>query len=70
MAGNSSSRTFPVVNAVQPVFGGGTQQGDAFVMKLVPDGSALVYSTYLGGSGNDYPNLRTICQFSDFFWRK
>src|ERR1019366_175511 len=27
--------------------------GDAFVAKLSPTGSALVYSTYLGGSGND-----------------
>src|SRR4029077_13158286 len=26
---------------------------DAFVTKLSPTGSALVYSTYLGGSGND-----------------
>ena len=26
---------------------------DAFVTKLNPTGSALVYSTYLGGSGND-----------------
>jgi hypothetical protein len=30
-----------------------TQSFEAFVTKLVPDGSALVYSTYLGGSGND-----------------
>jgi hypothetical protein len=27
---------------------------DAFVAKLNPTGSALVYSTYLGGSGEDY----------------
>src|SRR5207247_6734035 len=27
--------------------------GDAFVTKLDPDGSALVYSTYLGGSAFD-----------------
>ena len=28
---------------------------DAFVTKLNPAGSALVYSTYLGGAGADYP---------------
>ena len=28
---------------------------DAFVAKLSADGSSLVYSTYLGGDGNDYP---------------
>ena len=27
---------------------------DAFVTKINPAGSALVYSTYLGGSGDDY----------------
>src|SRR5206468_952246 len=36
--------------AFQPNFGGST---DAFVTKLNPTGSALVYSSYLGGSSND-----------------
>ncbi len=27
--------------------------GDAFVLKLTPDGSSLVYSTYIGGNGYD-----------------
>jgi hypothetical protein len=50
---------FPTVGAVQPIFGGGHPYdgfafpSDAFVAKLSPSGSALVYSTYLGGSGND-----------------
>ena len=29
------------------------RHSDAFVTKLNPPGSALVYSTYLGGSGGD-----------------
>jgi hypothetical protein len=29
---------------------------DAFVAELNPKGSELVYSTYLGGSGNDFAN--------------
>lgn len=29
---------------------------DAFVAKLTPDGSGLVYSTYFGGSGSDFGN--------------
>src|SRR5258708_601561 len=41
---------FPTLNAEQNTYGGGTQ--DAFVAKLSPSG-ALVYSTYLGGTGND-----------------
>ncbi len=39
--------TYPTVNAVQPNYGGGYQ--DAFVTKINSAGSALVYSTYLGG---------------------
>ena len=37
--------------ALQPTFGGSTS--DAFVTEIKPDGKALIYSTYLGGSGND-----------------
>jgi hypothetical protein len=42
---------FPMVNPAQGVYGGG--RFDAFVAKLNEDGSALVYSTYLGGRGED-----------------
>src|SRR5262249_37756787 len=43
---------FPTTTgAFQTAFGGG--DNDAFVTKLNPTGSALVYSTYLGGSGAD-----------------
>jgi Beta-propeller repeat len=42
---------FPTtLGAVQPTFGG---LQDAFVAKLTPNGTALVYSTYLGGSQFD-----------------
>ena len=38
---------------------------DAFISKLAPDGGSLVYSTYLGGDGNDgarvYANHRRRC---------
>ncbi|MGH9930072.1 MAG: SBBP repeat-containing protein, partial [Pyrinomonadaceae bacterium] len=39
--------TYPTVNAFQPNYGGG--YNDAFVTKINGTGSALVYSTYLGG---------------------
>jgi len=46
---------FPVTpGAFQTVFNGTFQSGngaDAFVFKLSPDGSSLIYSTYLGGGG-------------------
>lgn len=49
-----SDSTFPIVNALQPIFAGGYY--DAFVAKINPAGSALIYSTYLGGSADDEGN--------------
>ena len=57
ITGKTASLDFPIVNAFQPAFAGGNE--DAFVAKLNPGGSALVYSTYLGGSG-DEGNLSRI----------
>src|SRR5437762_1954940 len=51
VTGVTSASNFPTVNALQSTYGGG--YNDAFVIKLNPTGSALVYSTYLGGSGED-----------------
>ena len=48
---NTSSADFPTINPLQAAYGGGLN--DAFVAKLNPSGTRLVYSTYLGGSGND-----------------
>jgi hypothetical protein len=50
VAGSTDSRDFPTVNAIQPTSGG---SGDAFVARFTADGSALNYSTYLGGSSGD-----------------
>ena len=48
----ASSTDFPrTLGAFQMTFGGG--DFDAFVTKLSPTGSILVYSTYLGGSSTD-----------------
>ena len=48
VAGSTSSSDFPVVNAFQKHAGGGQ---DAFAAKLGPSGNALIYCTFLGGSG-------------------
>src|SRR6476659_2860606 len=47
VTGYTGSSNFPTANAFQPDYAG---SWDAFVTKLNADGSALVYSTYLGGS--------------------
>jgi len=52
ITGYTWSSDFPTENAYQPVFGGGT--ADGFLSKLSSGGSELLYSTYLGGGGNDY----------------
>ena len=54
VGGNTTSPHFPVTpGACQPVIGGGDGMTDGFAVKLNPAGSALVYATYLGGSGSD-----------------
>jgi MYXO-CTERM domain-containing protein len=50
VVGATSSTNFPLMKAPQGVLAGGS---DAFATKLTPGGSALLYSTYLGGSGTD-----------------
>jgi hypothetical protein len=49
--GSVTDGTFPMVNPLQAGYGGGVS--DTFVAKLNPSGSALVYSTFLGGSDRD-----------------
>jgi hypothetical protein len=54
-AGSTSSTNFPILNPLQPTFGGGSGVvSDAFAAKLSPSGSDLVFSTYLGGSSDDF----------------
>jgi hypothetical protein len=58
VTGVTYSANFPTTpGAFQEVCNGGSgcgTYGDAFVAKINPSGSALVYSTFLGGSDEDY----------------
>jgi hypothetical protein len=58
ITGLTNSTDFPTANAIQPAFTPPTElEGhEAFVAKLNPAGSALVYSTYLGGGGREDGN--------------
>lgn len=49
VTGHTASTDFPIVNAYQPALRG----FDAFVTKIRADGSEFVYSTFLGGTGQD-----------------
>ncbi len=57
VTGRTGSTNFPTLNPIQPAPGGGVCLGtpcwDVFVTKLNPTGSALIYSTYLGGNNDD-----------------
>ena len=66
VTGQTSSTNFPVLNAVQSKLKG---TRDAFVAKLNPAGNALVYSTYLGGTGVEpgecnYSGFKQFCHHS------
>ncbi len=51
VAGYTDSIDLPTRNAPYPTHNGGM---DAFVCRLLPGGAGLVYSTYLGGAGDDW----------------
>jgi hypothetical protein len=57
ITGYTSSTNFPTKGPIQPSSAGGA---DVFVTKLNPTGTALVYSTYLGGSNQDIGNAIAV----------
>jgi hypothetical protein len=54
VTGDTQSADFPTTpGAFQSTYGGG---GDAFLSKLSPNANALLYSTFIGGTGADQGN--------------
>lgn len=59
VSGRTSSTNFPTTpGTFQPTYAGGQNQapyfgGDFFITKVKPDGSGLVWGTFLGGSNDD-----------------
>jgi len=51
ITGYTYSPNFPLKSPIQAAYAG---DGDAFVTKVNSSGSSIVYSTYLGGSGEEY----------------
>jgi hypothetical protein len=66
VTGSTSSANFPISSSTvfQPTFGGNT---DAFVAKLDPSGSQLLYSSYLGGGDVDYGLGIALDQFGNTY---
>ncbi|MCU1265596.1 MAG: uncharacterized protein JWM21_1914 [Acidobacteria bacterium] len=60
ITGQTKSTNFPTLNAFQPANGGPAGSVDAFLTKLNQAGSALIYSTYLGGNGTNADEGRGV----------
>jgi concanavalin A-like lectin/glucanase superfamily protein/beta-propeller repeat-containing protein len=60
VTGTTRSTSFPGVSggAIQSTNGGGS--GDVFVTKINPAGTAIVYSTFIGGAGRDRANAIAV----------
>jgi beta-propeller repeat-containing protein len=85
LTGYTNSPNFPLIGALQPLYGGG--DADAFLVRLGSGGNALISSTYAGGSGIDAgtgialdnsrniygigvttsPNLQTVNAIQNFY---
>src|SRR5947208_4881865 len=55
VTGYTSSSNFPTANPIQGTNGDNSHY-DAFVSKVNPSGTALIYSTYIGGTNDDHAN--------------
>lgn len=77
VTGSTSSEDFPVVNAIQQkpgsspshcgIAGCDRYPTDAFLFKINPAGTALVYSTYLGGNGDDAGNVLALVDTGNLY---
>jgi photosystem II stability/assembly factor-like uncharacterized protein len=72
VTGSTQSSDFPTTpGAFQTTYGGPTGSGfdfgDAFVTRLNGQGTALVYSTYLGGKGDDGANSLALGSSEEVF---
>ncbi len=54
LTGYTASSDFPHKSAYDSTYNGGPTYGDIFVTRLSSDGDSLIYSTYIGGSEDDF----------------
>lgn len=65
VTGQTESTNFPVVSGGYS--GSNAGNFDVFVTKIAANGSSLIYSTYVGGSGNDSGNSLAVDSSGDAF---
>ncbi len=65
LLGSTQSNNFPTtVGVFQPNYAGNQ---DAFLTEMKPNGSALIYSTYIGGTEADFGTALTLDSLGDAF---
>lgn len=63
LVGTTTSNNFPTTSGVFQTVYGGNQ--DAFLTEMKPDGSALIYSTYIGGTMAEFGTAVTLDSAGD-----
>ncbi|MEL6675754.1 MAG: PKD domain-containing protein [Bacteroidota bacterium] len=58
--GGNIDGDYPLIGAYQSVFGGGSRE--VTISKISPDGTNMVYSTYLGGLLDDQPHSMVVSE--------
>ena len=70
----TGSSNFPTQNPIQPANAGGTsvsingyefKKADLFITRFNTNGTALLSSTYIGGTGNDGLNTNIVKNYGD-----
>lgn len=64
VAGGAQANIMPLVNPAQSTYGGNS---DAFVWKLNPGGTSLLFSTFLGGNGVDWAYGVAVDSFDNIY---
>lgn len=68
VSGYTFSSDFPITyGAFDTTYCGGSHRGDVFISKFDSLGSDLIYSTYLGGCGDDYGKLALVDEAGNAF---
>jgi len=68
LSGATLSTDFPVTaKAYQTTFGGGTDVGDGFIVKLNSALTSAIYSTYFGGRGDEFSTGLQLDSAGDVF---
>lgn len=65
IAGGTDNDIPTTANAFNTTFNGGSS--DAFIMRLAPNGTTLEFSTFFGGSGDDFGHGVTVDDVGDIY---